>query len=60
VGDNKQQNRQFREGIRRIQRALGRKLSFAERRRLHDEVTKGDYTLHEIIDIGLGMFRKGK
>ena len=58
--DNKQQNRQFREAIRQIQRAIGRKLSFTERRRLHDEITGGDYGLREIIDIALAMFGKVK
>jgi hypothetical protein len=60
VVDNKQQNRQFLEAVRHIQRGLGRKLSFAERRRLHDEITKGAYALREIIEIGLTMFRKAK
>jgi hypothetical protein len=58
--DNRQQNRRFREAIRQIERAVGRKLSFTERRRLHDEITKGDYTLREIIDLGSGMFRKAE
>jgi hypothetical protein len=58
--DNRQQNRQFREAIRQIEGAIGRRLSFTERRRLHDEISKGDYTLREIIDLGSGMFRKAK
>jgi len=41
-------------------RSVGRKLSFTERRRLHDEISTGDYTLREIIDLGSGMFRKAK
>jgi len=58
--DNQQQNRQFREAVRRIQRAIGRKLSFTERRMLHDEIARGDYALREIIDIGLAMFGKAE
>jgi len=58
--DNRQQNRQFREAVRQIERAVGRKLSFTERRRLHDEISKGNYALREIIDLGSGMFRKAK
>jgi hypothetical protein len=55
---NREQNRQFEEAVRQIERVLRRKLDAAERRRLHDEVTRQGYTLQEIIDIGLAMFPK--
>jgi hypothetical protein len=55
---NREQNRQFEEAVWQIERVLRRKLDAAERRRLHDGVTRQGYTLQEIIDIGLAMFPK--
>jgi hypothetical protein len=55
---NRQQNRQFDEAVRQIEKILRRKLDSVERRRFHDEVTRQGYTLQEIIDIGLAMFPK--
>lgn len=55
---NRQQNRQFDEAVRQIEKILRRTLDAVERRRLHDEVTRQGYTLQEIIDIGLAMFPK--
>ncbi|HYM79008.1 MAG TPA: hypothetical protein VE377_23745 [Candidatus Dormibacteraeota bacterium] len=55
--NNRQQNRQFDEAIRRIESVLGRKLSMDERRRLHDEITKqGLKTIDEIVSWGLALF----
>jgi hypothetical protein len=53
---NRDQNRQFEEAVRQIDKVLGRKLSSIERRRLHDEITGHHYTMQEIIEIGLAMF----
>ncbi len=55
---NREQNRQFDEAVRQIEKVLTRKLDAAERRRLHDEITRQDYDLQEIIEIGLAMFPK--
>jgi hypothetical protein len=62
---NREQKRQFDEAVRRIEAELRtapntdrrRKLSPAERRRLHDEITKQHLTkIEEIKDWGLAMF----
>ncbi len=55
---NRSENRRFHEAVRRIERALGRKLSPQDRRRLHDEVTAKRYTLNEIVDVGLALFHR--
>jgi hypothetical protein len=55
--NNRQQNRQFEEAIRRIEAVLGRPLSKDERRRLHDEITRQRVqTIDEIVDWGLALF----
>jgi hypothetical protein len=59
--NNRQQNRQFKEAIRRIeavlQREPARELSKDERRRLHDEITRqGVKTIDEIVKWGLALF----
>jgi hypothetical protein len=56
--NNRQQNRQFDEAVRQIQRVLGRELDAADRRRLHDEISGRGYTMQEIIEIGLAMFAR--
>jgi hypothetical protein len=62
---NRDQKRQFDEAVRRIEAELRkgpnadrhRKLSAAERRRLHDEITGQRLTdIDEIKDWGLAMF----
>lgn len=55
---NREQNRQFDEAVRQIEKVLTRKLDAADRRRLHDEVTRQHYDLQEIIEVGLAMFPK--
>lgn len=61
---NRDQNRQFDEAVRLIEVELRlggasgkhRKLTAAERRRLHDEITGRGHTIDQIVDIGLAMF----
>lgn len=53
---NRDQNRQFDEAVRLIEVELRRKMTAAERRRLHDEITGRGHTIDEIVDIGLAMF----
>ena len=55
-GSNTKQNAAFVEAVRRIEAALGRKLTPDEIDRLHREISKQGYTLDEIVGIGLGMF----
>ena len=53
---NQQEKKQFEYAWKQIQRILGRTLSRADRRRLHDAITKKHYDLEEIIEIGLDLF----
>ena len=53
------QNRQFKEAVRQIESRCG-KLSDDQKRRLHDEITRGGFSLPEIVEIGVGMFCPGK
>jgi hypothetical protein len=53
---NQQEKAQFEYAWKEIQRRLHKKLSKADRRRLHDEITKQGFTPEEIIAIGLSMF----
>jgi hypothetical protein len=53
---NQQEKAEFEYAWKEIQRRLGKKLSKADRRRLHDEITKQGFTPEEIIEIGLSMF----
>jgi RHS repeat-associated protein len=57
-GGNRQENRQFREAVKQIERALGGKeLRPDQIDQLHREISKQGYTLQEIIDLGIAMFR---
>ena len=57
--NNVAQNRQFDEAVRQIESRCGRKLGKADRRRLHDEITGGGFSLPDIVEIGVGMFCPG-
>jgi hypothetical protein len=52
--------RQFDHTIRQIEQRCGRPLTKDERRRLHDEITKGGYSPQEQVEIGVGMFCPGR
>jgi RHS repeat-associated protein len=56
-GGNRQENRAFREAIRRIERALGKNLRPDQVDQLHREISKQNYTLQEIVELGTAMFR---
>ena len=53
---NQQEKVQFEHAWEVIQRILHKKLTKADRRRLHDEITKQGFTPEEIIEIGVSMF----
>jgi len=53
---NRDQNRQFRDAVREIERILGRQLTITEWDRLHREVTGMGYSYGTIIQVGLAMF----
>jgi hypothetical protein len=56
---NTSENRKFDWAVQEIERRCGRALSKGDRRRLHDEITGGDHSVPDIIDIGVGMFCPG-
>jgi len=53
---NREEDRQFRAAVREIERIIVRQLTLDEVDRLHREVSKQDYSLAEIVDIGMAMF----
>lgn len=57
---NQQEKKDFDYAWDQIQRILGRKLSRADQRRLHDEITKQGFDRQEIIEIGISMFKNSK
>jgi RHS repeat-associated protein len=56
--NNRHQNAQFLEATRRIERALGgRRLRPDQVERLHREVSGEGYSLQQIVDLGIAMFK---
>jgi RHS repeat-associated protein len=55
-GNNQAQNRAFRDAVRAIEHEIGRPLTKAEQRELHDEITGQGYGYHEIIEEGVALF----
>jgi hypothetical protein len=53
---NKDQNRQFRDAVREIERIIGRKLRDDEKDRLHREVSGMGFGFGTIVQVGLAMF----
>jgi hypothetical protein len=53
---NRDQNRQFRDAVREIERTLGRDLSDDEWDSLHREVSGMGFSFGTIVQIGLAMF----
>ena len=53
---NRDQNREFEEAVRRIEKHCGFPLTKDQRRWLHDEITGGNYTIDDIVQIGIGWF----
>jgi len=53
---NREQNRQFSDAVREIERVIRRRLTPDERQRLHRAVSGQNYSFHEIVDLGVAMF----
>jgi len=54
---NREQNRQFAEAIRQLEKILQRKLSPDEWRMLHEEISgEGLKTVQEVVEWGLALF----
>ncbi|HXZ32255.1 MAG TPA: hypothetical protein VEH30_08235 [Terriglobales bacterium] len=53
---NRDQNRQFRDAVREIERRLSRQLTDDERDRLHREITGMHFAFDTIVELGVGMF----
>jgi RHS repeat-associated protein len=51
--NNKVQNAQFEEAMRRIEMRIGRRLTAKEKRRIHERITGQRMTLEEIVDEGM-------
>jgi hypothetical protein len=58
--NNRAQNRQFNEAIRRAERILDRKMTFANRRRIHDEITGQNLSLDELVDFIVSLYSEGE
>jgi len=56
-GSNQSENAKFAEAVRRIERALGKKLTPDQMRRLHDLISGQGLGLDEIVQLGIGLFR---
>lgn len=54
---NQVEKQQFEEAVRRIERAIGRRLTKDERRELHEAITGMKYTIEEIVAIGEALFQ---
>ncbi|GAA1738342.1 RHS repeat-associated core domain-containing protein [Nonomuraea bangladeshensis] len=57
--NNQAQNKAFNDAIKDAEQQIGRSLTKAERRRVHDAITKKGYGYHEIVDEVIGMFGDG-
>ncbi len=53
---NRDENRQFRDAVREIERILGRQLTMTEWDRLHREVSDMGFSFDTIIQVGVAMF----
>jgi hypothetical protein len=53
---NRDQNRQFRDAVREIERILRHRLTITEVDRLHREVSGMGYSFGTIVQVGLAMF----
>ncbi|MFD4030823.1 polymorphic toxin-type HINT domain-containing protein [Streptomyces sp. NPDC058637] len=54
---NQAENREFKDAVKEIERGLGRDVTPAERRILHERITGQGYGYHRIIEEGKGLFR---
>nr|WP_238362171.1 polymorphic toxin-type HINT domain-containing protein [Actinopolymorpha pittospori] len=53
---NQAENKEFKGAMREVERSLGRQITPAERRSLHDRITGQGYDFHRIVEEGKGMF----
>ncbi|GHI26602.1 hypothetical protein Shyd_79730 [Streptomyces hydrogenans] len=53
---NQAENKEFRDALREIERSIGREITPAERRSLHDRITGQKYGYHRIVEEGKGLF----
>jgi RHS repeat-associated protein len=53
---NVNQNRQFNDAVKEIERKIKRELSKDQRNKLHRDVSGRDYGYHEIVEEGMGLF----
>jgi hypothetical protein len=53
---NKDQNRQFRDAVREIERLLSRELTNDEQDRLHREISGMGFSFDTIVQVGMAMF----
>ncbi|MGA3565230.1 hypothetical protein [Melissospora conviva] len=49
-GNNQKQNKDFNDAIREAEGKIGKKLTPAQRRVIHENITKKGYGYHEIVD----------
>ncbi len=56
VPDRRRQDRQFRDAVHECERRIGRRLTRAEQRELHDWITKQGFDYHEIVDECIYLF----
>ncbi|MCQ6555471.1 hypothetical protein NPS70_20050 [Streptomyces sp. C10-9-1] len=50
------ENKELKDALREIERSLGREITPAERRSLHDRITGQGYGYHRIVEEGKGLF----
>ncbi|GAA1370258.1 hypothetical protein GCM10009612_59690 [Streptomyces beijiangensis] len=55
--DREEQDKEFRRAIKTIQRDVGRALTKAEERKLHDEITKRGCDYNRIVEEGRSLFK---
>ncbi|WTK82917.1 Hint domain-containing protein [Streptomyces sp. NBC_01511] len=53
---NQAENKEFKDALREIEQILGREITPAERRSLHDRITGQGYGYHRIVEEGRGLF----
>ncbi|MBM4830635.1 RHS repeat-associated core domain-containing protein [Actinospica acidiphila] len=53
---NQAENKEFKDALREVERGLGRQITPAERRSLHDRITGQGYDYHRIVEEAKGMF----
>lgn len=50
------QNKQFNDAVKEIERKIGKGLSKDQRNKLHRDISGRDYGYHEIVEEGIGLF----